>query len=87
MKNKIISICSKVVHLAFKRNMHWQQKARQKSIKIKSIPTNIWNGASMLDFGGGTCVTMTSSNCAIFFASAGGSLVKVVDIHPSFAEA
>jgi len=41
----------------------------------------------MFAFGGGTCDTMASSNCDIFLASAGGSLVYVVDAHPSLAEA
>jgi len=30
---------------------------------------------------------MASSNCDIFFTSAGGSLVKEEDAHPSLAEA
>lgn len=30
---------------------------------------------------------MASSNCDIFLASAGGSLVKLAEAHPSLAEA
>lgn len=41
----------------------------------------------MLAAGGGTCLMTASSNSDIFLASAGGSLVKVVEAHPSFAEA
>ena len=41
----------------------------------------------MLAVGGGTCLMTASSNCDIFLASGGGSLVKLAEAHPSLAEA
>ena len=51
------------------------------------ILTIIWKGVSRFAVGGGTCLIMASSNSDIFLTSAGGSLVKVVEAHPSLAEA